>query len=266
MNVIRRLDNPARDRMEKGDVALGVGIGQGRTVEIAVLMKTSGYDWLFLDLEHGAMSLETAAQISVAALHVGIAPIVRVPIGGYGLATRILDCGALGITMPHVETAEEARALVDNCRFPPVGHRGIGGGVPQYGYEAINLGEAVDELNRSTLLITMVETPEAIARADEIAAVEGIDVVMIGTNDLALAMGVPQQFGHARVVEAYETVAAACRKHGKWLGSGGVREPELAQKYAAMGAQFFLAGQDIGFMMAGATQRARILREAVQRA
>jgi 2-keto-3-deoxy-L-rhamnonate aldolase RhmA len=264
--VIRRLDNPARERMEKGDVALGVGIVQGRTVDIAVLMKTAGYDWLFLDLEHGAMAIDTCAQIAVAANHVGIAPIVRVPIGGYGLATRLLDTGAMGITMPHVETAGEARELVDNCRFPPVGHRGIGGGVPQFNYEAINLGEAVEELNRSMLLIAMVETPQAIERADEIAAVEGIDVVMIGTNDLALAMGVPQQFAHPRVVAAYETVAAACSKHGKWLGSGGVREPEHAQKYVAMGARFFLAGQDIGFMIAGGTARARILREAVAKA
>ncbi len=261
--MIKRLENPARDRMEKGDIALGVGIVQGRTVDIAQLMKTAGYDWLFLDCEHGAMSIDTCAQIAVAGLAISITPIVRVPIGGYGLATRLLDCGAMGITMPHVENAEQARELVDNCRFPPVGHRGIGGGVPQYGYQPVNLGEVVEELNRSMLLIAMVETPEAISRADEIAAVDGVDVVMIGTNDLALAMGVPQQFGHAKVVEAYETVAAACKKHGRWMGSGGVREPELAAHYAAMGAQFFLAGQDIGFMIAGGSQRANILREAV---
>ena len=260
--MISRLRNPARDRLEAGETALGVGIVQGRTVDIAGMMKTSGYDWIFLDLEHGALSLETASQMAVAALAVGISPICRIPIGGYGLASRILDCGALGIVMPHCETPEEAGRLVDTALFPPAGHRGIGGAIPQFNYEAVNLGEAVVELNRAMLLTVMVETPEAVARADEIAAVEGIDVVMIGTNDLALALGHPQEFGHPEVVEAYQTVAAACRRHGKWLGSGGVRVPELAQDYIAMGARFFLAGQDIGFMMAAARERANILRQA----
>jgi 4-hydroxy-2-oxoheptanedioate aldolase len=259
--MINRLSNPARDRMEAGGVALGVGIVQGRTVDIAQLMKTCGFDWLFLDLEHGALSLDDAAQIAVAANAIGISPLVRVPIGGYGIATRILDTGAMGIVMPHVENAEEARALVDACRFTPIGHRGIGGGIPQFGYNSVNLGEAVEELNRSMLITVMVETPEAISRADEIAAVEGVDTVMIGTNDLALALGVPQQFGHQRVVEAYETVSVACKKHGKWLGSGGVKPADLAQKYIQMGAQFFLSGQDIGFLLECGSERVSVLRE-----
>src|SRR3712207_4368102 len=98
--------NSARERLERGELALGFGIRLARTVEIAKVARNAGYDWLFLDLEHGTMSLDTASQICIAALDVGLAPIARVPSGDYASATRLLDNGALGIVMPHVNTAE----------------------------------------------------------------------------------------------------------------------------------------------------------------
>ena len=264
--MVRRLENRARTRLEAGEVALGVGIILGRTVDTAVILKNCGYDWLFLDLEHGALSLETASQLAMIGNAIGIAPIVRVPVGGYGLATRILDCGAYGIVMPHVENAAEARALVDACRFPPTGHRGVGGGIPQYDYEAVKLGDAVKELNRTMLIAVMVETAQAVARADEIAAVEGVDIVMIGTNDLAMELGHPQQFDHPEVIAAYETVGAACRKHGKWLGSGGVRDPKIAERFMRIGARFYLSGQDTAFLISGAKAQETSLRDAAVKA
>lgn len=235
---------------------------QGRTVDIARIMQACGFDWLFLDFEHGALSLETAAEISVAALDAGIAPIVRIPIGGYAIAARMLDCGAMGVVLPHVETADEARKFVSELRFPPEGRRGVSGTFPQFGYRKVAVADAIPVLNRETLLCAMLETPEAIGRADEIAAVPGIDIVMIGTNDLALAFGRPGQYGHPDILAAYETVAAACAKHGKWLGSGGIGEVELAQKCFRLGANFFLAGHDIGLILAAGGQRVRSLREA----
>ena len=256
-----KLENPALARLEAGEVSLGVGIRHSRTVDIVPAMNLCGFDWLFLDLEHSAMTLDTAAQISMAALSGGIAPIVRIPIGDYAVGTRLLDSGALGIVHPHIETADEARQLVDALCFPPLGHRGVGGGIAQFGYRPVNLGEAVAELNRATLIAAMVETPEAIARADEIAAVEGIDIVMIGTNDLAMAMGHPADFGHPEVVAAYETVAAACKRHSKYLGSGGVYDLELVRRYVGMGVRFLLAGGDTGLMIAAGSQRVASLRE-----
>jgi 4-hydroxy-2-oxoheptanedioate aldolase len=134
------LRNPARERLEAGELALGVGIRQSRTVDIASIMKACGYDWLFLDLEHNSMDLDIAVQISVAALGAGIAPIVRVPAGQFWLATRVLDGGALGIVMPHVDTPEEARKIADRLRYPPQGHRSIAGGLPHFGYVPIAAG------------------------------------------------------------------------------------------------------------------------------
>jgi 2-keto-3-deoxy-L-rhamnonate aldolase RhmA len=252
--------NRARERLAKGELSLGMGIRLSRSVDIAQAMQTAGYDWLFLDLEHSAMDLDTACQIAVAALGAGIAPLVRVPHKQYWLATRVLDGGALGIVMPHVDSAAEAAEVVDHLKYPPAGHRSVAGAPPQLAYRSLPVGEASTALNDATLIAVMLETPQAIADADAIAAVPGVDVLLIGTNDLTMELGIPGEFGHAKVVAAYERVIAACRKHGKWPGMGGIYAEDLMAKYIDMGARFILSGADLGMLMAGATSRAKFLR------
>ena len=105
------------------------------------------------------------------------------------------------------------------------------------------------------MLIAMAETPAAIESIDEIASVEGIDVIMIGTNDLAMASGCPQDFGNPKIQKFYEKTALACKKYNKWLGSGGVKDEKAAKNYIEMGANFFLAGQDIGFLLSASKDR-----------
>jgi 4-hydroxy-2-oxoheptanedioate aldolase len=253
--------NPARERLVKGELSLGMGLRQARTVDIALAMASAGYDWLFLDLEHGTMPLDIAVQISVASLAAGISSLVRVPFRQFSLATRALDGGALGIVMPHVDTAEEARAVVDHLKYPPIGHRSVAGGMPYFGFRGVPLAEATTTMNAETLVVVMLETPQAIANADAIAAVKGVDVLLIGTNDLAMEMGRPGEVGHAEVAGAYEQVIAACRVHGKWPGMGGVYGEELMAKYIAMGMRMILCGNDLGMMMAASSQRAKFLRE-----
>src|ERR1700733_15462265 len=114
--------NVAREKLEQNHLSLGCGVRMTRSVEIAIAMRTAGFDWLFLDLEHGTMSIDAAAQIAVAALDAGIAPIVRVPNGEYSIATRVLDNGALGIVVPHVDTAAEAREGVQKLKYPQISH------------------------------------------------------------------------------------------------------------------------------------------------
>jgi len=252
--------NPARERLAKGELSLGMGVRMSRSVDIAPAMRTAGYDWLFLDLEHSAMDLDTACQIAVAALGAGIAPLVRVPHRQYWMATRVLDGGALGIVMPHVDSAAEAAEVVDHLKYPPAGHRSVAGGPPQLGFRSLPVGEASAALNQATLIAVMLETPRAIADADAIAAVPGVDVLLIGTNDLSMELGIPGELGHDKVVAAYRAVIDACRKHGKWAGLGGVYTEDLMTRYIDMGARFVLAGADLGMLMAGATQRAKFLR------
>src|SRR6267154_6086800 len=134
--------NTAKARLKRNQLAIGIGVRLVRNVDIIKVMKAAGFDWLFLDLEHGAMSIETACEISIAAQDSGIAPIVRVPYGELAMATRVLDGGALGIVIPHVDTAEEAREIADRLRYPPQGHRSVAGGLPHFGYVPIAAGAA----------------------------------------------------------------------------------------------------------------------------
>jgi len=260
-----QVNNPARARLERGDLSLGVGVRAARTVDIAKMMKSCGYDWLFIDLEHGTMSLEFASTISVAALDTGIAPIVRVPFMQYHMATRALDGGALGIVMPHVDTPDQARDIADHLKYPPMGHRSVAGGQAIFDFKPMKIAELIAESNRATLVVVMLETPTAIANADKIAAVPGIDVLLIGTNDLAAEMDIPGEFGHERIAAAYETVIAACKKHGKWSGMGGVYNQPLLGKYVGMGIQMVLAGNDVGFLMAAGAARAQEMRDTARK-
>src|SRR3954469_10927985 len=157
--------NPARDRLAAGQLCLGVGVRLARTVEIAKAMRVAGYDWLFLDLEHGIMSLDTASQIATAAIDAGITPIVRVPHGEFAMATRMLDNGALGIIVPHVDTAAEAEEIAQRLRLPPLGHRSLGGSSAALGWGNYSVREASQALNSATLITLMLESPAAVGNA-----------------------------------------------------------------------------------------------------
>jgi 2-keto-3-deoxy-L-rhamnonate aldolase RhmA len=258
-----QITNPAKERLKRGELAIGVGVRGVRGVEIARLMKTAGFDFLFIDLEHGATSTETAYQISVAALDAGVAPLVRVPHGELAMGTRCLDAGGLGVVIPHVDTEQQARAMVDAFRFTPLGHRSIGGAYPQFGFAAVPPKELVGALNDATLVVAMIETPLAVENAEKIAAVPGIDVLLMGTNDLCLEMGIPGQLDDARVVRAMDTVIAACKKHGKWPGLGGVYRRELVKPYIERGMRLVLAGNDISLLLSAAQEQAGFVRSCL---
>jgi len=252
--------NAARERLDAGELALGVILRQARTVDIAPIMKSCGYDWLFLDLEHNSMDLDTAVQIAVAALGAGIAPVARVPAGQLWMATRFLDGGGLGIVMPHVDTPEEAHKVAQALRYPPVGHRSVAGGLPHFGYAKVGLAETCSAINAATFVVVMLETPTAIANADAIAAVPGIDSLLIGTNDLAMELGIPGGFADERIVAAYQSVCDACRAHRKFAGVGGIADEALLRRYIGMGVRVVLPGSDLSFMASAATATAATMR------
>jgi 2-keto-3-deoxy-L-rhamnonate aldolase RhmA len=257
---MQRIVNHAKERMQRGELAVGMGVRGMRGIEVARVMKTAGYDYLFIDLEHGATSVETTFQICVAALDAGIAPLVRVPNGEHALGTRCLDSGALGVVIPHVDSADEARQIADAFRFAPAGHRSLGGGFPQFGFAPVPAAEAVSALNEATLVVVMIETPRAVENAERIAAVPGIDVLLMGTNDLCLEMGIPGKLDDARVGAAMDTVVAACRKHGRWAGLGGVYGRELMKHHLARGFRFVLAGNDLSVLLTAAQDQAAFAR------
>ena len=245
--------NAAKARLLKNELSIGIGIRLVRNVDVIKVMKAAGFDWLFLDLEHGSMSIETACEISIAAQDSGIAPIVRVPYGELAMATRVLDGGALGIVIPHVDTAEEAKEIADRLRYPPRGHRSVGGGQAQFDYAPMPLGEMTKQSDDNTLITVMIETPKGVENAEAIAAVPGIDCLLMGSSDLSMEMGIPGDTGNPRIQAAVDTVVAACKKHGKWPGMGGAYSEELLKLYTGKGMRFILAGNDLP-MLTGAAR------------
>ena len=170
----------------------------------------------------------------------------------------------MGVVVPHVNNAEEARHAVAACRFPPLGHRSVAGGYAQLGYASMPAGEASEYMNRNTLLAVMIETPEAVENIEEIAAVDGIDVIYIGSNDLLMEMGLPGQFGGEALEKAAKRIIDASLAHGKLPGIGGVRDAELATKFVRMGSRFLTTHSDFAFLIEAASNRTALLRKAVK--
>ncbi len=245
-----------RQRLKAGKLALGFGVHHLRTVAAPMLAAATGHDWMFIDGEHGAFTTQETTQLCIAALPTGVTPIVRVCAGAIDEATRALDNGAMGIVVPHVDTAADAKRISDAFHYPPLGHRSWGGPPAIYAYQPPGTAEAQAAINAEILTIVMLESPEAVRSADAIAAVEGVDVLFIGTSDLTAELGISGQMGHQKVIDAYQSVGEACRRHDKVLGMGGVYDEENASRYVAMGARFLLTGSDHSYIVAGAAQRA----------
>ncbi|HSV81642.1 MAG TPA: aldolase/citrate lyase family protein [Ramlibacter sp.] len=255
--------NLALDSLRAGGTALGVVIRHERGPHIARAMRASGFEWLFMDLEHSAMPLDAVAAISIASLDAGITPMVRVPAMDLGTAIRVLDTGALGVLMPHVENADEARAIADAFRYPPIGHRSISSTLPQFHFQSPPMLEACRALDAATLVGVMLETPGSVENAEAIAAVPGIDLLFIGAVDLTAEAGLHGQFDHPRVQAMFEQVVHAARRHGKLVGIGGIGDDAILARCHAMGMHLILLGTDLGYMMAAASARTRGLRAAM---
>src|SRR5476651_2722158 len=233
-----------------------------RGVEIARMAKTAGFDMIYIDLEHSTLTLEATGQICQASLSAGVTPMVRVPANTPEYIQRVLDGGALGIIAPDIRSADEARAVVRAAKYAPLGERGAGGALPHLEYRTFPTAEANAAVNDATMVIVQFESADALEKADEIAAVEGVDMVLIGVNDMLASMGIPGQYEHAKVKDAYARTIAACRKHGKHVGVGGLStRPKLAAEFIAMGARLLSTGTDIQFLLAAMTEKAKQVRE-----
>src|SRR3546814_614837 len=191
--------------MRRGETVLCMSVRLSRTTEIAVIAQSCGFDAVYVDMAHAAMSVEVAGQICNAANLAGIGSLVRVPHDPVYMA-RVLDNGALGVIVPQVDTADQARRIVQECRFPPRGQRSVPGVGATLRYQAITAGQAAEALDRETLVVAMVESPESVENAAEIAAVDGIDVLLVGSSDLTTVLSAGGRSDAASLAKAYETV------------------------------------------------------------
>lgn len=257
------LVNPVKARMAAGDVALGMSVRLSRTPDIARIAKATGHDFLFIDVQHSIFNLESISNIAQTALAIGVAPIVRVRGIDDPDVSLLLDNGVTGIVYPDINTADEARRAVEVCKFPPIGRRSVSGGYPHFDYRAMPLAQSVPQLNDVCLLCVMIETVKGLENIDAIAAVPGIDVIHVGSNDLLVGMGKAGKFDDPAIVAAQDRVIAAAKKNGKFAGCGGNRDVERQAQAVRRGAQFVTTQTDIGFLTASAGAWTRGIRDAL---
>ncbi|EGX94842.1 Pyruvate/Phosphoenolpyruvate kinase [Cordyceps militaris CM01] len=233
--------------------------------QIVHLAKSAGYDSIFIDLEQSSMSCAEASRLSATALLVGITPVVRVPYQcGNGLVQRLLDGGAMGIVFPHVSSPDEAEAAVRACKFPPRGKRSFAAALPHFHYQRTDAAEAMQWLDEvASTVIVMIETAEALANVDGIAATPGVDMLFVGATDLAIELGVVGQWEHVKFQTALQDVSAACKRHGKIFGLGGLHSrPDICQVVVkSLGARFILGNVDIGLLSMAMEMNVHQLKE-----
>ncbi|CAG1959714.1 unnamed protein product [Fusarium graminearum] len=255
--ALASIPHSMREKMLRDEVAYTMTIKLCKSIEIVGMAKTAGFDGLFLECEHSSMDLESTSQLCVAALYCGISPIVRVPSKDPCFVSRVLDGGALGVVVPHIRSVQDAQDVVNAAKFQPIGFRSSTNGLPQHSFRSIPAKQSNPITNEATLVIPMIETLEALELVDEIAALPGVDSLLIGTNDLTAEMGIPGDYENPRVTEAYARTIAACQKHGKWLGVGGLHARlDLVEKFCKMGARWVMAATDGPLLMGAASKRA----------
>jgi 2-keto-3-deoxy-L-rhamnonate aldolase RhmA len=252
--VADRLVNPVKSRLEAGEVSFGLPVRMARSPDIARIAKATGHDFLFIDIQHSIFNVETIVSIAHTALAIGVATLVRVRGIDDPDVSVLLDNGVSGIVYPDVNTAAEARKAVDICKFPPIGKRSVTGGYPHFDYRSVPLTDSVPQLNELCLLVCMIETVQGLDNVEEIAAVAGVDVLHVGSNDLLANMGKPGQFDDPAIVAAQDRVIKAAKDNGKHAGCGGNRDVKRQAEAVRRGALFLTTQSDIGFLAAAATQ------------
>ena len=249
-----------RDALRGDGLVLCLALLNARTPDVPAIAAACGYDAVYVDLEHTSTSLDTAAMLCASAIGAGISSLVRVPSHDPSVIARVLDSGAVGVIVPHINSKSEAEAVVHAARFPPIGHRSISGPNAVSGFEPRPAPELTALLERRTVVAVMIETPTAVEAADAIAAVDGIDMILLGPSDLMAEMDIHGQYENAHFHHAVESVAAACRSHGVALGVAGIKSLDLLNRFVRLGLRFISAGTDVGMMTEAATTRARDLR------
>lgn len=229
-------------KLRAGEVAgcVKINLADSRVVEIAA---QAGLDCVWLDMEHVPNDLRDIEHGVRAAKVRDCDTLVRVPRGSYSDLVRPLEMDAAGIMVPHVMSADEARAIARQTRFHPIGRRPLDGGNADGAYCAVPMEEYLRHANQERFVAVQIEDPEALDELDAIAQVPGIDMLFFGPGDFTHGLGVPGNFGDPRVDQARQAVARAAQRHGKFAGT--VTSIAGIEGCVAMGYQFLSVGADV---------------------
>ncbi|MEV7340983.1 aldolase/citrate lyase family protein [Streptomyces sp. NPDC093544] len=246
------------ERLHAGEPTLMLAIRGSRTTDVVHIARSTGHHSILVDLEHSTMSTDVAAQLCASADSLGLTALVRVPEREYGMIGRLLDGGAHGIIAPRIETVDQARDVARACRFAPRGQRSQTNMVPQLGMRPTPARELNPALDDATIVQILLETPVGVANAEEIAALDGVDMLALGANDFTAELGVPGQYGDPRVRDAVKTLADACQKHGKLMVLGGIGDRTILDALVPLGVSSLrMTGTDTALLFEAAQAHAQ---------
>jgi 2-keto-3-deoxy-L-rhamnonate aldolase RhmA len=243
-------ESPVKKLLREGKPVIGVTITVN-SVEVAAQAANLGFDFLWIEMEHSPITLETLRNMVLATRGLKAIPFARVPVNELWTAKRVLDAGVLGVIFPFTSTPELARQAAAACKYPPAGRRGSGARLATFRWPAPE--SYYDFADRNVLVIVIIEELQALENIDAIAATPGIDVIFIGRSDLSFSLGLRGQLDHPKVQEAVARIAATAKKHNKVLGtlSGN---PDQIKRCMEQGFLFFQASTELGLMAAGARE------------
>ena len=239
----------------KNDILAGKSVAGAMVFEFfspgtSAVLANAGCRFVLYDMEHTGLGYETLKWLFASCRGLAIEPMVRVPRGEYTWLARALDLGARGVMVPMVESVDQAKSIVQACRYPPLGRRGAAFGFAQCDYRGGDVGEKVRRYNERTVVIAQIETERGLDQVERIAAVDGIDVLWVGHFDLSNFMGIPGQFDHPRFDAAMRRVAQVARAHGKAAGFMATDSAWIA-RVKEMGYTMIAAGTDTGLLEVG---------------
>jgi 2-dehydro-3-deoxyglucarate aldolase/4-hydroxy-2-oxoheptanedioate aldolase len=250
--------NRTKQAIKAGHTVVGTMISDLNSVEVPYILAAAGMDFLMVDTEHCSTGMESTYRIVQSARSNGLTPLVRVTDNTYTLIARTLDLGAMGVMVPRVHTAEQARQAVSHAKYPPVGNRGYAARGVVTEYKAATMPEVIAWVNEHTLIIVQVESVEALSNLEEITQVPGIDVALVGPSDLSISLGVPGEFQHSHVVEAIKDTFEICLKNGV-SPSIYCGDMQTAKYYLDIGMKFVMYSSDGRMLLAAASDAVRQL-------
>jgi 2-keto-3-deoxy-L-rhamnonate aldolase RhmA len=241
-------ESPIKRRLRESLPVFGCTITT-TSLDVAARAAAAGFHFLWLELEHSPLTLETVRHIVLATRGLPAVPFARLPVTEIWTAKRVLDAGVHGVVFPFVSTPALARQAAAACRYPPEGRRGSGASLATSSWP--DPEGYYDSADRSIVAVVVIEEAGALEHVDEIAATPGVDVIFVGTGDLSFSLGLRGQQQHPRVEEAASLVLAAAKRHGKIAGRPAGAAGET-QRYIDEGFLFFQAPSDLALFEAGA--------------
>ena len=252
--------NPIKQALKRGEPVIGTMLSEVTSPGFIWMLANAGFDYVFIDMEHGAYSLPIVADMIKVARLAGIVPLVRVPDLAYHAIAPVLDHGAMGVMLPRVETREQVEQFVSFMKYPPMGVRGGTSARAHTDYGGAGARELVSHMNEHTLVILQIERKRAIENIDELMSVPGVDVGLIGPFDLTISLGEADANAPA-VQDAIGQVVEAGKRHG--VASGMHSDSGSVLDWHARGMTMLTCNSDLGFFSAGAAGTVKTLRQGI---